>query len=220
MVTQFERVADDDGQRHRAHRSERPTPASASSRYSSSRAPTSASPTRRSRRSRRPCSAICRPAPAAADPQLQRLDRSDHPARAVRQGPVRANAVRPRPQLRARSDRHRAGRGHAVSVRRQVPPGSDRLDPEAMQARGLSGQDVANALRRAEPDYAGRHREDRHFRIRDQPQQRALAITSLGDLPIKAVNGAMVYIRDVAHVRDGNPPQQPTSSTSRATAPC
>ena len=29
----------------------------------------------------------------------------------------------------------------------------------------------------------------------------------MGDLPIKSVNGAMVYIRDVAHVRDGNPPQ-------------
>src|SRR5947208_4657620 len=29
----------------------------------------------------------------------------------------------------------------------------------------------------------------------------------LGELPIKAVNGAMVYIRDVASVRDGNPPQ-------------
>ena len=33
------------------------------------------------------------------------------------------------------------------------------------------------------------------------------AIAELGDLPIKSVNGAMVYIRDVAHVRDGNPPQ-------------
>src|SRR5258708_8445045 len=29
----------------------------------------------------------------------------------------------------------------------------------------------------------------------------------LGGLPIRAVNGAMVYIRDVATVRDGNPPQ-------------
>ena len=29
----------------------------------------------------------------------------------------------------------------------------------------------------------------------------------LGDLPIKTVNGAMVYVRDVASVRDGNPPQ-------------
>src|SRR6185295_15730361 len=34
-----------------------------------------------------------------------------------------------------------------------------------------------------------------------------LKIQELGDLPIKAVNGAMVYIRDVASVRDGNPPQ-------------
>ena len=33
---------------------------------------------------------------AAADPQLQRLDRSDHPARLVGQGPARADAVRPR----------------------------------------------------------------------------------------------------------------------------
>src|SRR5262249_34952662 len=33
------------------------------------------------------------------------------------------------------------------------------------------------------------------------------ALEALADLPIKQVNGAMVYIRDVAHVRDGNPPQ-------------
>ncbi len=32
-------------------------------------------------------------------------------------------------------------------------------------------------------------------------------IKALGDLPIKTVNGAMVYIHDVAQVRDGNPPQ-------------
>ena len=34
-----------------------------------------------------------------------------------------------------------------------------------------------------------------------------LKMEELGDLPIKTVNGAMVYVRDVAHVRDGNPPQ-------------
>ena len=32
-------------------------------------------------------------------------------------------------------------------------------------------------------------------------------IDALNNLPIKTVNGAVVYIRDVAHVRDGNPPQ-------------
>ena len=41
----------------------------------------------------------------------------------------------------------------------------------------------------------------------------------LGNLPIKAVNGAMVYVRDVATVRDGNPPQT-KSSMSMATARC
>ena len=34
-----------------------------------------------------------------------------------------------------------------------------------------------------------------------------LKIQELGDLPIKTVNGAMVYVRDVATIRDGNPPQ-------------
>ena len=32
-------------------------------------------------------------------------------------------------------------------------------------------------------------------------------VDDLNDLPIKAVNGAVIYIRDVAHVRDGSPPQ-------------
>ena len=34
-----------------------------------------------------------------------------------------------------------------------------------------------------------------------------VAVADLNDLPIKAVNGAMIYVKDVAHVRDGNPPQ-------------
>ena len=32
-------------------------------------------------------------------------------------------------------------------------------------------------------------------------------VNDLNNLPIKTVNGAVIYIRDVAHVRDGNPPQ-------------
>ena len=36
----------------------------------------------------------------------------------------------------------------------------------------------------------------------------AETIDELNDLPIKTVNGATIYIRDVAHVRDGSPPQQ------------
>ena len=36
----------------------------------------------------------------------------------------------------------------------------------------------------------------------------AATIEELNDLPIKTVNGATIYIRDVGHVRDGSPPQQ------------
>ena len=32
-------------------------------------------------------------------------------------------------------------------------------------------------------------------------------LDALNNMPVKTVNGAIVYIRDVAHVRDGNPPQ-------------
>ena len=32
-------------------------------------------------------------------------------------------------------------------------------------------------------------------------------VQQLNDLPIRTVNGAMIYVRDVAHVRDGSPPQ-------------
>ena len=81
------------------------------------------------------------------------------------------------------------------------------LDPAAMQARNLSGQDVANALaaqnlitpvgteKIGSAEYT--------IKLNNSPGK----IVELGDLPIKSVDGAIVYIHDVAHVRDGNPPQ-------------
>ncbi len=45
------------------------------------------------------------------------------------------------------------------------------------------------------------------FEYNIQLNNSPLRMEELGDLPIKAVNGAMVYVRDVASVRDGNPPQ-------------
>ena len=35
-----------------------------------------------------------------------------------------------------------------------------------------------------------------------------MSIDALNDLPIKTVNGATIYIRDVAYVHDGSPPQR------------
>jgi multidrug efflux pump subunit AcrB len=81
------------------------------------------------------------------------------------------------------------------------------VDPAAMQARGLSAQDVANALAGQNlitpvgTEKIGDY--EYTLQLNDAPSQ----IKALGDLPIKAVNGTTVYIRDVANVRDGSPPQ-------------
>ena len=81
------------------------------------------------------------------------------------------------------------------------------LDPAAMQARGLSGQDVANALAAQNLITPVGTEKIGTFEYAIQLNNAPSLIDDLGDLPIKTVNGAMVYIRDVAHVRDGNPPQ-------------
>ncbi|MGA7781446.1 MAG: efflux RND transporter permease subunit [Paraburkholderia sp.] len=81
------------------------------------------------------------------------------------------------------------------------------VDPVAMQARGLSAQDVANALAGQNlitpvgTEKIGDY--EYTLQLNDAPSQ----IKSLGDLPIKAANGTTVYIRDIANVRDGSPPQ-------------
>jgi multidrug efflux pump subunit AcrB len=81
------------------------------------------------------------------------------------------------------------------------------LDSTAMQARGLSGQDVANALAAQNLITPVGSQKIGSFEyailLNNSPQ----TIAELGDLPIKNVGGAMVYVRDVAQVRDGNPPQ-------------
>ncbi|KPG02188.1 RND transporter [Rhodopseudomonas sp. AAP120] len=81
------------------------------------------------------------------------------------------------------------------------------LDPGALQARGLSGQDVANALAAQNLITPVGTQKIGEFEYVIQLNNSPLKIEDLGNLPIKAVNGAMVYIRDVASVRDGNPPQ-------------
>ena len=81
------------------------------------------------------------------------------------------------------------------------------LDSTAMQARGLSGQDVANALAAQNILTPVGTQKIGAFEYMIQLNNAPSALEALGDLPIKTVNGAMIYVRDVAHVRDGNPPQ-------------
>jgi multidrug efflux pump subunit AcrB len=81
------------------------------------------------------------------------------------------------------------------------------INPQALQSRGLSGQDVANALAAQNLITPVGTQKIGEFEYYLQLNNSPLKMQELGDLPIKTVNGAMVYVRDVASVRDGNPPQ-------------
>jgi CzcA family heavy metal efflux pump len=81
------------------------------------------------------------------------------------------------------------------------------LDSAAMQARGLSGQDVANALAAQNLIIPVGTQKVGDLEYTLQLNNAPSKIEELGDLPIKVVNGATVYIRDVAQVHDGNAPQ-------------
>ncbi|MGA3160414.1 MAG: efflux RND transporter permease subunit [Terracidiphilus sp.] len=81
------------------------------------------------------------------------------------------------------------------------------LDLQALQSKGLSPVDVVNAVsvqNLIAP--SGTMKVDR-FEYAVETNSAPQIVDELNNLPIKAVNGAVIYIRDVAHVRDGNPPQ-------------
>jgi len=81
------------------------------------------------------------------------------------------------------------------------------LNLQALQAKGLSPADVVTAIS-AQNIVApsGTIKIDRYEYAVETNSAPSL-IAALNDLPIKAVNGAVIYVRDVAHVRDGNGPQ-------------
>ncbi|HUO21266.1 MAG TPA: efflux RND transporter permease subunit [Caulobacteraceae bacterium] len=82
------------------------------------------------------------------------------------------------------------------------------LDPVALQSKGLSAADVGAALAAQQqivPVGTAKVGDFEYvLRLNDSP----ITIDELNDLPIKTVNGAIIYMRDVGHVRDGAPPQQ------------
>jgi len=81
------------------------------------------------------------------------------------------------------------------------------LNSGALQARGLSAQDVANALAVQNLIVPIGNQKIGSLEYTLQLNNAPSAIADLGNLPIKVINGAMVYIRDVANVHDGSSPQ-------------
>jgi multidrug efflux pump subunit AcrB len=81
------------------------------------------------------------------------------------------------------------------------------LNPSALQARGLSTQDVTNALAAQNIIIPVGTQKMGSYEYTISLNNAASDLKDLDNLPIKSVNGAMVYIRDVANVHDGNAPQ-------------
>jgi CzcA family heavy metal efflux pump len=82
------------------------------------------------------------------------------------------------------------------------------INPQALQSKGLSAQDVGNAI-------AAQNQINPAGFVKIGPTQYSVrlnnapdSIAALNDLPVKVVNGATIYMRDVAYVRDGSAPQQ------------
>jgi multidrug efflux pump subunit AcrB len=81
------------------------------------------------------------------------------------------------------------------------------INPRALQAHGLSPADVVNAVS-AQNLIApsGTMKMDR-YEYAIETNSAPTVVEQLNNLPIRSVNGAVIFVRDVAHVRDGFTPQ-------------
>ncbi len=81
------------------------------------------------------------------------------------------------------------------------------LNTQALQAKGLGPADVVNTIGNQNLILPGGTSKigtlEYNVELNGSPQ----TVAELNNLPIKSVNGATIYVRDVAHVRDGYPPQ-------------
>jgi multidrug efflux pump subunit AcrB len=81
------------------------------------------------------------------------------------------------------------------------------IDPQALQAKGLTPLDVSNAINAQNltlPSGTAKIGDREYNVLLNSSTDLA---TGLNDLPIRTVNGVTTYIRDVAQVRDGSAPQ-------------
>ncbi|MBV9763626.1 MAG: efflux RND transporter permease subunit [Acidobacteriaceae bacterium] len=81
------------------------------------------------------------------------------------------------------------------------------LNTQALQSKGLGPNDVVNAIANQNLILPGGTSKLGKLEYDVQINGSPGTVNELNDLPIKTQNGATIYIRDVAHVRDGYPPQ-------------
>src|SRR5690349_659401 len=81
------------------------------------------------------------------------------------------------------------------------------LDTNALQSKGLSPMDVVNAISAQNLILPSGTSKIGQFEYDVDLNGSPRTVAELNDLPIKTVGNSTIYIRDVAYVRDGFPPQ-------------
>ena len=81
------------------------------------------------------------------------------------------------------------------------------VDFPALQARGLSSVDIVNAVNAQNLILPTGTAKLGTLEYNVELNASPLVVNELNNLPVKTVNGSTVYLRDVAHVRDGFSPQ-------------
>ncbi len=81
------------------------------------------------------------------------------------------------------------------------------LDTNALQSKGLSPMDVVNAISAQNLILPSGTSKIGQFEYDVDLNGSPQTVAELNDLPIKRVGSTTIYIRDVAYVRDGFPPQ-------------
>ncbi len=81
------------------------------------------------------------------------------------------------------------------------------LNLQALQSKGLAPADIVSTISTQNLILPSGTMKVQGFEYSVETNSAPSTIQGLNDLPIRSVNGNMVYIHDVAHVRDGFPPQ-------------
>ena len=81
------------------------------------------------------------------------------------------------------------------------------IDPTALQAKGLSAVDIVNAVNAQNLILPTGTAKMGVLEYNVEMNASPKTIAELNNLPVKTVNGSTIYLREVAHVRDGFSPQ-------------
>ncbi|MBZ5555171.1 MAG: efflux RND transporter permease subunit [Acidobacteriia bacterium] len=81
------------------------------------------------------------------------------------------------------------------------------LNTAALQSKGLAPSDIVNAISAQNLIIPAGTAKIGTFEYAVDMNSAPTTIQGLNELPIKAVHGSTIYVRDVANVRDGYPPQ-------------